>query len=57
MLNDVNNTRKLYGMKMNAKKTKIMVVTRKEETPELNIEIDGCKINQGNNFKYLQSWP
>ena len=29
-----------------------MVVTRKEETSEINIEIDGCKIDQVNNFKY-----
>ena len=49
----VNNTGKLYGMKMNAKKTKTMVVTRKDETPEINIEIDGYKIEQVNNFNYL----
>ena len=53
VLNEVKNTGKLYGMKMNAKKTKTMVVTRKEETSEINIEIDGCNIDQVNNFKYL----
>ena len=30
-----------------------MMVTRKEETSEINIEIDGCKIDQVNNFNYL----
>ena len=44
--NYVNNTGKLYGTKTNANKTKTMVVTRKEETPEINIEIDGCQIDQ-----------
>ena len=38
---------------MNAKKTTTMVVTRKEETSEINIKIDGCKIDQVNNFKHL----
>ena len=33
-------------MKMNAKKKNTMMVIRKEETPEINIEIDGCKIKE-----------
>ena len=31
---------------MNAKKTNTMMVISKEETPEINIEIDGCKIDE-----------
>ena len=53
ILNDVNNTGKLYGMKMNNKKATAMVVTKKEKTSEINIEIDGYKIEQVNNFNYL----
>ena len=38
---------------MNATKTKTMVITRKDQTPEINIEIDGCKIAQVKEFVYL----
>ena len=31
-----------------------MVVMKKEETPEINIGIDGYKIKQVNNFNYLE---
>ena len=44
---------KLYGMKMNAKKTKSMVISRKEKSPRIDIEIDGAKIAQVNKFTYL----
>ena len=40
-------------MKMNATKTKSMVISRKEETPQIKFDIDGAAINQVQQFKYL----
>ena len=53
ILNEVNNVGKRYGMKMNATKTKSMVISRKEETPQIKLDIDGAAINQVQQFKYL----
>ena len=53
ILNEVNNAGKRYGMKMNATKTKSMVVSRKIETPQIKINIDGAEIEQVQQFKYL----
>jgi exonuclease III len=44
---------KAYGMKVNAKKTKVMSV-RSEEKIELHI--DGVRVDQVNSFKYLGSF-
>ena len=53
ILNEVNNAGKLYNMKMNAKKTKSMIITRKEIKPSMNLTIDGTEIDQVTNFPYL----
>ena len=53
IINEVNKVGKEYGMKMNANKTKTMVITRKENTPQIKLEIDGTEIKQVQNFKYL----
>ena len=49
----VNNKVKELNMKMNAKKTKTMVITRKRVTPQINLQIDGHAIEQVSHFIYL----
>ena len=44
-----------YGMEVNVKKTKCMVMTKKESVPECRIAVKGEMIKQVNNFKYLGS--
>ena len=53
ILNEVNKVGKSYGMKMNAAKTKSMVITRKEHTPQIKLDIDGAEVKQVQQFKYL----
>ena len=53
ILNEVNKVGKSYGMRMNAAKTKTMVITRKEATPQIKLDIDGAMIEQVQHFKYL----
>ena len=38
---------------MNATKTKSMVISRKEDTPQIKLNIDGAEVKQVQNFKYL----
>ena len=52
-LNLVNNKGKELNMKMNAKKTKTMVITRKPVVPTIKIQIDGQDIEQVTHFTYL----
>ena len=49
----VNETGKRYGLKLNVKKTKLMIVSG-EETEE-SMEIDGEEVETVNRFKYLGS--
>ena len=44
--NSVNDKGKLYGMKINVKKTKSMVASKKQETPNVSINLDGTTIKQ-----------
>ena len=46
MMNKVNEVGKLYNMKMNAKKTKAMVISRNENKPKANIKVDGTAVEQ-----------
>ena len=39
-LNDVNENGKSFGMKMNAKKTKSMLITKHEDRPQIKLKID-----------------
>ena len=41
-----NEEGKHFGIKMNLKKTKIMVISRKVETPKVNITLDGQSVEQ-----------
>ena len=40
-------------MKMNAKKTKTMIITKKDDKPRISTTIDGTNIEQVTNFPYL----
>ena len=52
-MNKVNEMGKLYHMKMNAKKTKAMVISRHENKPKVNIKVDGTAVEQVGSFNYL----
>ena len=53
-MNKLNDTAKNYGMKINAPKTKTMVVSW-EGGGVVSISVDGRKIEQAKSFKYLDS--
>lgn len=55
LVNIVNETSELYGLKINKKKTETMVITKSKDIPALNIKINNTNIKQVNNFKYLGS--
>ena len=46
LLTTVNDKGKLYGMEINVKKTKSMVLSKKQETP-VSISLEGTAIEQG----------
>ena len=46
LLTTVNEKGKPYGMEINVKKTKSMVASKKQETPKVNIPLDGTAIEQ-----------
>ena len=50
----MNDTPKKYNMKINVQKTKAMVVTR-DGGGEVNVKIDGQRLEQVTNLKYLES--
>ena len=52
IMDGLNTTALKYGMKINIKKTKVMRVSR-EGGEEVNITINGTKIEQVKSFKYL----
>ena len=53
ILNEVNEAGKAFNMKMNAKKTKTMIITKKDDKPRISTTIDGTNIEQVTNFPYL----
>ena len=53
ILNEGNEAGKAFNMKMNAKKTKTMIITKKDDKPKINITIDGTDIAQVPKFTYL----
>ena len=46
LANRLNEEGKLYGMKMNVKKAKTVVVSRKAWTPKVNITCNGHPVEQ-----------
>ena len=55
MLNKLNAKCKTYGMAMNVKKTKVMVMS-KEGKVKCNIKLDQEVLEQVDRYKYLGSW-
>jgi hypothetical protein len=53
IMNEVNIAGKTFNMKMNAKKTKTMIITKKADKPKINTSIDGTCIEQVAQFPYL----
>ena len=53
LLNIVESKSKEKGLELNSKKTEVMVISRKEEPPLINININGIKLKQRDHFKYL----
>ena len=53
ILNKVNDNGKVYSMKINAHKTKLMVIGRVANNPQVSITIDGTEIEQVAKFTYL----
>ena len=49
----VNDKGKEFGMKINVKKTKTMVVSRNAVVPRMNIVLDGQRVEQVAHFTYL----
>ena len=49
----INEVGKHCGMKINIKKTKAMVVSKKPNSPKINISIDGQQIEQVTSYMYL----
>ena len=54
LMDRVNETSKRYGMKINVKKTKTMIVS-KSGGGVVNVLVDGQKVEQVHQFKYLGS--
>ena len=53
LLNILESKSKEKGLELNSKKTEVMVISRKEEPPLINITINGIKLKQRDHFKYL----
>ena len=53
ILNAVSDAGKIFNMKMNAKKTKSIIITKKEIKPKINLKIDNTEIEQVSKFTYL----
>ena len=49
----INEVGKQFGMEINIKKSKAMVVSKKPNSPKINISIDGLQIEQLTSFLYL----
>src|SRR6267154_4035046 len=58
MIDRLSRACKEYGMKINVKKTKVMVASRMEEMTGMqrSIMLDGVPLEQVKHFKYLGSW-
>ena len=53
LLNIVESKSKEKALELNSKKTEVMVISRKEEPPLINITINNIKLKQRDHFKYL----
>jgi len=53
IINKVNSVSEEYGLRMNIKKTKTMVITRGHIMPTINMKVRGESLKQEEEFKYL----
>ncbi|GFO12710.1 endonuclease-reverse transcriptase [Plakobranchus ocellatus] len=53
LLNIVEEESRKKGLEMNSKKTEVMVISRKQESPKCDIFINKVKLKQTEKFKYL----
>src|SRR3989442_11795348 len=58
MIDRLSTTCKEYGMEINVKKTKVMIMNETAKPNEMQrcIELDGVPLEQMSRFKYLGSW-
>ena len=58
MIDRLNETCKAYGMEINIKKTKVMLMNKKEKQNRMKtkIRLNGVPLEQVKRFKYLGSW-
>ena len=55
LISKINEVGKQFGMKINIKKPKEMVISKKPNSPKINIAIDGEQIEQVTSYMYLGS--
>ena len=55
LISKINEVGKQFGRKINIKKTQAMVVSKKPNSPKINIAIDGEQIEQVTSYMYLGS--
>ena len=55
LVNACNRAGQPYGMEMNIKKTKTMVVSKTSPSPKINITLEGSPIQQTSSISYLGS--
>ena len=55
LMDTVNRESEIMGLKINIKKTEVVVVSKNPEPPNCNITINNERIKQSNNFVYLGS--
>ena len=53
IIEKVNSVSENYGLRMNIKKTKTMVISRERTAPEIDMRVNGEKLKQEDEFKYL----
>ena len=53
LLTAVQQVSEKYGLLMNLKKTKVMVLTKCKDVPKVTIKLDEKRIEQVNSFTYL----
>ncbi|GFO39519.1 retrovirus-related pol polyprotein from type-1 retrotransposable element r2 [Plakobranchus ocellatus] len=53
LLNIVEEESRKKGLELNSKKTEVMVISRKQESPKCDIFINEVKLKQREKFKYL----
>ena len=58
MIDRLSRACKEYGMKINVKKTKVMIMNKTEKLTGMQRSImwDGVPLEQVKHFKYLDSW-